>query len=388
MGTTEFGTSHRQRRTANRLVAATGVGLLVILSSGVATAHERPDLSGTTTVLVANRTGLGAAKVDPNLLNPWGLSKLPTSPVWISDNHANVSTLALGGTAAVPAGVTVPPLVVTVPGGPTGQIANATTGFKLSNGSPAVFVFANEEGELWGWNRAAGTTAERTAQVAGGNFKGLAQTSVAGASYLLGANFTLGRIDVFDSTWQSASWPGAFSVRHLPKGFSPFNVQTLRDASGADHVFVAYALRDPVTNDEVAGRRLGLVAEFTPDGKFIRRFERNGMNAPWGLALAPASWGAHAGELLVGQFGNGQVEMYDARDGDHSGTLSDGDGHPIVIDGLWALLAGDATSGGVGSVLFTAGPNEEADGIYGIITVSERNGDGDGDGDSDGGHSD
>lgn len=359
-------------KTRRITVLAIAVAAFIAVPASAAGADEGPSLVTTQTNLVANRVGFGAAVVDPNLVNAWGMSKFPTSPVWVSDNGTDLSTLYSGGSAASPSSVTVRGLVVSVPGGPTGQIANATTGFKLSNGSPALFVFANEAGELHGWNQAAGTAAELTATVADGNLKGLAQATVGSASYLFAADFSQGRIDVFDSAWNQVNWAGAFHVRHLPKGFAPFNVQVLRDSSGTDHVYVAYALRDPATNDAVAGKRLGLIAEFTTSGAFVRRFERSGLNAPWGLAFAPASWGRDAGDLLVGQFGDGNIEVFNPRNGEHEGSLRDAMGHKVVIDGLWALMPGDATSGGAGSVLFTAGPNEEADGLYGVLSATLR----------------
>jgi uncharacterized protein (TIGR03118 family) len=346
---------------------------------GVSAAPARADDDGhrgvavTQTNLVANRDGFGAAIVDPDLLNAWGMSKFPTSPVWVSNNHSMSSTLYLGGSAADPAAVTKRPLTVSMDGSPTGQVANGSAGFTLTNGNDALFIFATEEGKVFGWNQAAGTTAEQDAMVPGANFKGLAQGSVGAASFLYAADFANGgAIDVFDQGWNMVNWPGAFHVRHLPAGYAPFNVQALTDPAGTQHVFVAYAKVDPATGDEVAGRGLGLVAEFTTDGHFVRRFKGSAMNAPWGLAYAPASWGRAAGDLLVGQFGNGQIEMFDPHTGRHTGTVRDDQGHKLAIDGLWALMAGDATSGGNGSILFTAGPNEEVDGLYGVLTPFQR----------------
>jgi uncharacterized protein (TIGR03118 family) len=166
-------------------------------------------------------------------------------------------------------------------------------------------------------------------------------------------------------------------VRHLPKDFAPFNVQTLVDNMGQAHVFVAYAKRNTTTNDEIAGRNLGLVVEYTTSGQVVRRFEREGLNAPWGLAYAPSSWGSVAGQLLVGQFGNGRIETFDTADGEHTGSLRDGHGRALAIEGLWGLMAGDITAGGAGTILFTAGPNDEADGLYGILSAvtAPRHGD-------------
>jgi len=320
------------------------------------------------TNLVANRAGFDALTIDAHLQNAWGMSKLPTSPVWVSDNGADVTTLYAGGSGA-PSPVTVVPLVVSVPNGPTGQIANTTTSFVLSSGGPARFVFVNEAGEVWGWNPSKGTAAEMTTAVPGAAYKGLGAGAINGNPVLYAANFAQERVDVFDGSWNLMSMPGAFQVPDLPAGFSPFNVQVLKDAMGASHLFVTYAKHVPGELDEVHGKRLGLVVEFTADGTFVRTFERPAaLDAPWGLAYAPASWNRVAGMLLVGQFGTGRIETFDPATGEYEGPLRGTDHHPVDIDGLWALMAGDATAGGAGSILFTAGPNDEADGLYGVLT--------------------
>ncbi|MGZ4764645.1 MAG: TIGR03118 family protein, partial [Ilumatobacteraceae bacterium] len=312
-----------------------------------------------------------AAIVDPDLLNAWGMSKRPTSPVWVSNNHSDTSTLYKGGTAAMPSDVAKQGLTVTMAGDPTGQVANLSTGFAL-NGSPALFIFATEQGQIFAWNQSVGTTAMQMGTVANGNFKGLAEGMVGSDSFLYSADFANGQIEVWDSNWNMVDWPGAFHVRHLPAGFAPFNAQVLTDATGTQHVFVAYAKRNPATGDEIAGRGLGLVAEFNTDGTFVRRFRSDSLNAPWGLAYAPASWGRAAGDLLVGQFGSGRIEMFDPWSGSDDGTVRDAQGHKLVIDGLWALMAGDTTSGGADTILFTAGPNDETDGLYGVLTRTHR----------------
>ncbi len=353
-----------------------GCAVLVSAVLGVSAAPASADDGGhnvsvTQTNLVANRDGFGAAIVDPNLLNAWGMSKRPTSPVWVSNNHSDTSTLYKGGTAAMPSDVAKQGLTVTMAGDPTGQVANLSTGFGL-NGSPALFIFATEQGQIFAWNQSVGTTAMQMGTVANGNFKGLAEGSVGADSFLYSADFANGQIEVWDSNWNQVDWPGAFHVRHLPAGFAPFNAQVLTDGTGTQHVFVAYALRNPATGDEIAGKGLGLVAEFNTDGTFVRRFRSDSLNAPWGLAYAPASWGRAAGDLLVGQFGSGRIEMFDPWSGRHDGTVRDADGHKLVIDGLWALMAGDTTSGGADTILFTAGPNDETDGLYGVLTRAHR----------------
>ena len=363
------------RRRRGYRAAGCAVLVSAVLAVSAAPAHAEDGghskVTVTQTNLVANRAGFGAVIVDPDLVNAWGMSKRPTSPVWVSNNHSSTSTLYKGGTAATPTDVTKIGLTVSMAGDPTGQVANLSTGFSL-NGSPALFIFATEQGQIFAWNQSAGTIAQPMGTVAGANFKGLAEGSVGTNAFLYTADFANGQIEVWDSSWTQVNWPGAFQVRHLPAGFAPFNAQVLTDSSGTEHVFVAYAKRNPVTGDEIAGKGLGLVAEFNTDGTFVRRFRSGTMNAPWGLAYAPASWGSAAGDLLVGQFGDGRIEMFDPWSGKHDGTVRDADGHKLTIDGLWALMAGDATSGGPDTILFTAGPNGEADGLYGVLTLAQR----------------
>ena len=358
---------HRaRRRVASAAILAAAV-CAVSASPAHADDHGRGGVEVSQRNLVADNATFGADVVDPALVNAWGMSKLAASPVWVSDNGTDTSTLYSGPTAT--AGVAKVGLTVTMDGPPTGQVANTTTGFALTNGLPARFIFALEDGRISAWNQQAGTIAEQKAAVAGGVFKGLTQANVGADAFLYAADFANGTIDVFDSSWKQVDWHGAFRVRHLPRGFAPFNVQALTDPHGVQHVFVAYAKRNQATNDEIAGRGLGLVAEFTTSGRLLQTFDGHDMNAPWGLAFAPESWGRAAGDLLVGQFGNGRIEMYDTRRGDHVGTVDDATGRALVIDGLWALMAGDSTAGGVGTMLFTAGPNDEADGLYGVLSV-------------------
>ena len=362
------------RRRKGYRTAGAAVLVSAVLGVSAVPAHAddgRSNVTVSQTNLVANRDGFGAAIVDPSLVNAWGLSKRPTSPVWVSNNHSDTSTLYKGGTAATPSDVAKQGLTVSMTGDPTGQVANLTTGFPL-NGSPALFIFATEQGQIFAWNQSVGTTAMSMVTVPNGNFKGLAEGAVGSDEFLYAADFANGQIQVWDSSWNQVNWPGAFQVRHLPAGFAPFNAQVLSDSSGTQHVFVAYAKRDPATGDEIAGKGLGLVAEFNTDGTFVRRFRGSDMNDPWGLAYAPASWGKAAGDLLVGQFGDGRIEMYDPWSGKHDGTVRGADGHKLVIDGLWGLMAGDATSGGPDTILFTAGPNGEVDGLYGVLTLVDR----------------
>ena len=305
---------------------------------------------------------------DPHLVNPWGMSEGPTTPVWVSDNGTDVTTLYTGGGAGqTPAAV---PLVVSVPGGaPTGQVFNGGTGFVLGDGMPARFILAGEDGDIVAWNLQLrpNTSAVRVASVRGGTFKGLALLSTARGDELLVADFGRGRIDAFDSAFHRVRLPGwAFRDRFLPKGYAPFNVAVV-----GSRVFVSYAVRNPATNDDVSGRGHGIVDVYDARGAFLQRFASHGvLDSPWAITVAPAGFGRFAGDVLVGNFGDGRIHAFRPRSGHLDGTLEDGHDRPIVIDGLWALLPGNGTTAGTADVWFSAGPQDESHGLLGVLRVA------------------
>jgi uncharacterized protein (TIGR03118 family) len=304
----------------------------------------------------------GVARItDPNLVNPWGLAFGPTTPAWVSDNGADVSTLYSGGVRkSIP--VTLP-LVVGIPGGaPTGTVFNATAGFKV-NGTAAHFIFDSEAGTITAW--AAGTQAVTEVTTPGAVYKGLAIASQGGATMLYAANFHTGKIDVFNDAFAPVTAPGGFVDPNLPAGFAPFNVQEI-----AGRLVVAYAQQDPNSADELHGPGLGYVDVFDTGGHLLRRLVSQGaLNAPWGLALAPRHFGPFSGDLLVGNFGDGAINAYDPRTGAFRGALENRDGNQIKINGLWALRFGNGVIGTPQSLLFTAGIGDEAHGLFGEIVV-------------------
>ena len=337
--------------------------------------------------LVSDLSTVGAKVVDPDLKNPWGLALSPTSPLWSANNGTSTSTLY-----ASPAGSTSAALVgavrVTVPA-PTGQVFNGTTGFKLSpNGvpSPARFIFSTLTGQIAAWSPVVdplkGAT-EIKATVPGAVYTGLALASVKTGPRLFAANFAQGRIDVFNSMFAMVSVPhGRFVDPHLPAGYSPFGIATLQG-----DLFVAYAKVDPVTHRNAVGVGLGFVDRYAPDGTFINRVaSRATLNAPWGMEIAPPSWGSIAGDLLVGNFGDGRINVIRSEHmgtrftGDFAGQLRDSaTGKLLQIPGLWALLRGtdpvpatattpaSAGTGGADSIWFSAGINNERDGLLGVL---------------------
>jgi uncharacterized protein (TIGR03118 family) len=327
------------------------------------------------TNLVSDVPGL-AQQTDPNLVNAWGASYLGTSPLWVSDNGQDVTTLYTGGVHGSPQAIV--PLVVSIPGGePTGQASNPTTGFAVtaSDGStgPARFIFVSESGHITGWNPAVGsvggatsTQAQDAIRPTGGLYKGVALgITRSGSARLFAANFGSGELEVYGPNWGRIRNPGAFRDAKLPKDYGPFNVMV-----SGNRVYVAYAKQSGGA-DEVDGPGLGRVDVFTMHGDLISRMTEHGtLNAPWGLAIAPAGFGRFAGDLLVGNFGDGRIHAFNPAGLSMRGVVRGTDGRPVVIDGLWALLPGNGTEGGTDEVLFTAGPDDESHGLLGTLGVA------------------
>jgi uncharacterized protein (TIGR03118 family) len=303
----------------------------------------------------------GVARItDPHLVNPWGLSAGPTTPLWVADNHSNVSTVYSGGVrGSVPM---IVPLVVDITGGaPTGTVFNPTSGFPV-NGSPSKFIFDSEAGTITAWN--GGTVAQTVVPSSGAVYKGLA-ISTKGTPMLYAADFVGKKIDVFSSSFAPVTAPGGFVDPNLPAGYGPFNVQEI-----GGRIVVAYAEVDPQTGDEVAGEHKGFVDVFDTDGHLLRRLISGGaLNAPWGLVLAPQHFGQFSGDLLVGNFGDGAINAYDPKTGQFDGTLTNKDGNPIKVNGLWALRFGNGVFGTPTTLIFSAGIADEDHGLLGEIVV-------------------
>jgi uncharacterized protein (TIGR03118 family) len=253
-------------------------------------------------------------------------------------------------------------------------VFNGTPGFVVSSGTasaPAVFLFNSEGGQVTGWNPGVpppppSTQAQVGASVPDAIYKGLAIASAGDGTFLYAADFHNGRIDVFDSSFTLVHLSGSFSDDEIPAGFAPFNVQALGGL-----LYVAYAKQDADREDEVAGPSLGFVDVYDTSGHLLRHLiERGQLNAPWGLALAPAGFGRFAGALLVGNFGNGRINAYDPGTGEFLGRLRNEDGGPIEIEGLWALRFGNGVTGNPTTLLFTAGIDDEAHGLFGAIEAT------------------
>jgi uncharacterized protein (TIGR03118 family) len=352
---------------AKRIAALlAAVGLLGVVALPVAARNPNANNSYTVHNLVADRPG--ARTTDPDLVNGWGITASPTSPWWVSDNGTDKSTLYNGSGDKIA-------LTVNVAGGPTGDVFNGSTDFVVRSGAasgPARFLFATEEGTIRGWNPtvpAAGSTeTEVGASSAGAIYKGLAIGSVGAANYLYAADFHHARVDVFDGSFHLQSWAGAFVDRGIPAGYAPFGIQNLNGM-----IFVAYAKQDADAEDEIAGAGFGYVSAFATNGTFLGRVaSRGALNAPWGLAWAPAGFGRFSGNLLVGNFGDGRINAFawTGRSWEARGHLKAATNHrPISIDGLWGIGFGNGSGSGPRTTLyFAAGPDDEAHGLFGSIT--------------------
>ena len=313
--------------------------------------------------LVANNDEYGVARIDPNLINAWGIAFSPTGNPWISSNGMGVSVVYNKDGDQVLPPVSIPSPTGPTGGTPTGQVFNSTSDFLMANGNPAKFIFVGEDGIISGWN---GGSAASVLLNDGPNavYKGVTIASSGGANYLYTANFSEFKIDVYDGTFQEVSMP--FTDPNLPAGFSPFNIQNIDGM-----LFVAYAMKNPASNDEIAGDGLGYVDVYNTDGTLAQRFASEGqLNAPWGIAKAPASFFGNGGQnaILIGNFGDGHISSF-TLSGTHMGQLRK-HGQPIAIEGLWGLsfAPASAIASNPNWLYFTAGPSGEADGLFGYIT--------------------
>jgi uncharacterized protein (TIGR03118 family) len=350
-----------------RTIAFAAVALSAAAAAGGAGAREAADIYNVHP-LVSDSSATTAAATDGSLVNGWGLSAGPTTPWWTSNNGTNSSTL-YNGVGSKQA------LTVAVPGGPTGTVFNGNAAdFVVSqNGKSgsARFLFSTEAGTILGWSPAVNGTAavvgvDRSS--AGAIYKGLATAN----DRLYATDFHNGRVDVFDASFNPVATAGGFTDTTVAKGFAPFGIQAL-----GGNIFVTYAKQDAAAKDDVAVPGQAYVDEFTPDGQLVARVVNSGkknapLNAPWGLAMAPADFSVFGSDLLVGNFGNGRISAYTQRGNKwvYKGQLRIGDGTPIAIDGLWAIAFGNgAAAGPTNTLYFLAGPGQEQHGLYGSITA-------------------
>jgi len=381
------------------LSAAAVIAMCVTVASAVRADDGEEPAKGPNRYVVTNVTSDLpdiAPNTDPVLRNAWGVAFTPgASPFWIADNATGCSTLYDGSgvpqpqptplrvklplpggsvpaTACQPADPQNPPNPA--PATPTGLVWNPTTTFLVpGTTSPATFIFDTEDGTISAWS--GGLTPPDQAVLAvdnspGAVYKGLVFGTNAHGVFLFATNFRAGTIDVFAPNGSagfraatSTEIDGDFTDPTMPAGFAPFGIQNING-----DLFVTYAKQDVEKHDDVAGPGHGFVDVFNTDGHLLRRFASRGpLNSPWGVARASFAFGRFSGDILIGNFGNGKINAFDS-DGHFLGTLKDSKGHPVIIDGLWTLTLGGGRNSSSDTLYFTAGPNDETDGLFGTIT--------------------
>jgi uncharacterized protein (TIGR03118 family) len=343
-----------------RSIRRGGLALAVVIAALFATVplQAAEGNSYAVTPLVSDVPG-AAPVLDPKLVNAWGLVASSGSPWWVADNETSFSTLYNGN--GQKQGLEV---AVGTDSGPTGVVFNGGSGFVVrneTNSGAARFIFDGEDGVLRGWSPGVDGTHALVAGMGdpGAIFKGLAIAD----NKLFAADFHNNEVAVFDSNWNLVD---RFTDPSLPGGYAPFGIQAI-----GGRIFVTFAKQDADAEDEVAGQGLGFVDEFDTSGNLVGQVAQHGqLNAPWGLAQAPSDFGRFSGDLLVGNFGDGQINAYELGANGrytHKGELRE-DGHQITIDGLWALEFGNgANAGPTNTLFFTAGPNDESHGLFGKI---------------------
>ena len=357
--------------TTAAALAATAPGASALASGGGNEFHQ--------TNLISNRNDQGAQVVDPNSLNPWGLALSPTSPLWVANNNSGTATvyrINVGGTTVQKVNLTV-----ALPGGrastgdgasPTGQVFNPTSGFVVTSSAgsgPGLFIFSSESGQITAWNPVADPVVNgmSTATVEFSSptavYKGLAIGNVGGSTFLYASNFHDGRVDVFNTHFKKVRMFGAFRDGSLPAGYAPFGIQEIHG-----FLYVTYALQNAAKHDDVKGPHHGFIDIFTNEGILVKRLvSRGDLNSPWGLTVAPEGFGPLGGKLIVGNFGDGLIHAYGLFSGRPRGALLNEQHQPIQIDDLWGLTFGTASTGGTGTLLFSAGINDEKDGLVGSV---------------------
>jgi uncharacterized protein (TIGR03118 family) len=341
------------------------------------------------TNLVSDIQGLAqnppSGQADTQLLNPWGLVATSTSPWWISDNNAGISTLYNGQGVKQGLVVNIPTPTSATGGTPTGVVFTGASGFSFqADGTTtgAVFTFVTEDGTIVAWGPGInpqdlpGDAFIVPTAANGAVYKGatIAQMTTGGPSYLYVTNIRSGRIEVYDTNFKPVHLPDidghvALVDNEIPEGFAPFNVQEIDG-----DLYVTYARQNAARHDDLDFPGFGFVDKYSPSGKLLQRLEGGPwLNAPWGVALAPANFGFYSNHLLIGNAGSGQIAVYDVASGRFDGLLRDANGHALQNDRLWALKFGNGQAAGPSNWLFfTAGIGDEAHGLFGFFTPADN----------------
>ena len=344
----------------------------IVFTAVLLTANSAMAQHFTRTDLTANNSSVAnVPNIDPNLVNAWGMSRASGSPWWISDNGTGLSTLYNAAGAAQGLVVTIPlPNGKSGTAAPTGTVFNAFNGaFEVSPGNHAIFLFATEDGTISGWNPSVNATnavIKVDNSASGAVYKGLAIGMTPGGPRLYASNFISGEVEIYDAKFHRINRNEAFTDSRLPNNYGAFGIQNV-----GGNIVVTFAKHLPGVKDEMHGAGLGFVDVFDLNGNLLLRLQHNQtMNAPWGIAQAPGDFGAFSHRLLIGNFGDGTIHAYNPVSGKLEGTIEDANGAPIWIDGLWAISfgGGNTNSGLFNDLYFTAGPNDEADGLFGKLS--------------------
>ena len=334
-----------------------------------------------------------ATVTDPGFVDPWGISG--PSDFWIDTAVTGYSYVAFAN-GAIQFKTTVPAASGTGTGQPTGTVFNSTTGFLLSNGSKASFLFASLDGSIWGWNGKLGTTGSISLKAIDNSAAKAVYTDIAldpsaGGTVLLAANFGSGaKVEVYSQSFAPSTLAGSFTDPNVPAGYAPYAIHII-----SNHVYVTYMLRSPSTYSETLGTNTGFISVFDVNGNFIERAITGGnLNAPWGMALAPAGFGIFGGDLLVGNLGDGLINVYDPNSYAYLGQITDATGAPILSKypgagavssyvGLWELVFGNGVVNGTPSttnagdpntLYFAAGLDAETHGVFGSVSPNAATG--------------
>ena len=362
--------------SALRYAAAAAAALAVIGPAAAADAGQAK-ASGNSYIVNKLVSDLpGAAVMDPNLKNPWGVAFSPSgSPFWISDNNSGFSSLYLGDGKIVPLGPNPPGAVIIPgingnPGTPSGVIWNGSSAFKVPNtSSTAAFIFDTEDGTIAAWGggltpaNQAVTVVDNSAGGTGAVYKGLASGVNVHGFFLFATNFRAAAVEVYDSNFQLAATAGGFQDPGIPAGYSPYGIFNIDG-----NLWVTYAKQNATKHDSAAGPGRGFVDVFDTDGNLLMQFAQQGtLNAPWGVARASQAFGMFSGDILVGNFGDGRVNVFDSG-GNFLAQLMTPKGTPLVIDDLWTLTLGGGAKSSSSTLYFTAGIHNQTDGLFGTIT--------------------
>jgi uncharacterized protein (TIGR03118 family) len=347
--------------------------------------------------LVSDQKGVANFQ-DPVLRNAWGVAFTPgASPFWVADNASGCSTLYDGtgvkaalqvpiplpdnsvpSTACQPASTQTNPPPPS-PAAPTGLVWNPTTTFLVPGTTTAAsFIFATEDGTIAAWANSATPNNQAVIAVdnsaSGAVYKGLVFGTNPRGVFLFATNFNAATVDAFapngSAGFRSATRQeveGGFTDPNIPAGFAPFGIENIDG-----NLFVSYAKQDSDRHDDVAGPGNGFVDVFDTDGNLLRRFASRGpLNSPWGMSRASFAFGRFSGLILVGNFGNGKINAFSSQ-GQFIDELDRPNRKPLVIDGLWKLILGGGRNSSSDTLYFTAGPNDETNGLFGTITPAAK----------------